>query len=90
MLIYNNQERVRNTLALCSSDDLRNWRVERIAMQSTNTAHHGFQYAGWQFEGKDIAAVVRTASDDAEGSADNQHNANYLAFHRIKNFRKKK
>lgn len=84
----NNQERVRNTLALCSSEDLRSWQVDRIVLQSANTAHHGFQYADWQFEGKDIIAAVRTAYDDAEGGADNQHNANYLTFHRVKNFRK--
>ncbi|WP_276482533.1 sialidase family protein [Paraflavitalea pollutisoli] len=84
----NNQERVRNTLALCSSADLHTWQVERIVLQSTNTGHHGFQYADWQFEGRDIIAVIRTAYDDAEGGADNQHNANYLIFHRIDNYRK--
>ena len=85
----NNQERVRNTLALCSSPDLRTWKVNQIVLQSANTAHHGFQYADWLFDGDDIIAVVRTAYDDAEGGADNQHNANYLTFHRIKKYRKK-
>jgi hypothetical protein len=82
-----NQERVRNTLALCSSVDLCHWTVQRIVLQSANTAQHGFQYADWQFEGGDIIAVIRTAFDDEEGGADNQHNANYLIFHRIQHFR---
>ncbi|WP_315823486.1 sialidase family protein [Paraflavitalea speifideaquila] len=82
-----NQERIRNTLALCGSPDLTNWTVHRIVLQSANTAHHGFQYADWQFAGNDIIAVVRTAYDDEEGGADNQHNANYLTFQRIPNFR---
>lgn len=84
----NNQERVRNTLALCSSADLHTWQVERIVLQSANTGHHGFQYADWQFDGSDIIAVIRAAYDDAEGGADNQHNANYLIFYRIDHFRK--
>lgn len=83
-----NQERVRNTLALCSSPDLRNWTINKIVLQSANVAKHGFQYADWQFDGADIIAAVRTAYDDAEGGADNQHNANYLLFKRIENFRK--
>lgn len=82
-----NQERVRNTLALCSSPDLRQWKVNHIVLQRANAAKHGFQYADWQFDGKDIIAVVRTAYDDAEGGADNQHNANYLTFQRVADFR---
>lgn len=84
----NNQERVRNTLALCSSPDLYKWTINRIMLQSANTAHHGFQYADWQFDGKDIIAVVRTAYDDNDGGSDNQHNSNYLTFQRIKHFQK--
>lgn len=82
-----NQKLVRNTLALCSSPDLRNWTVKQLVLQSANTAHHGFQYADWHFEGNDIIAVVRTAYDDEEGGADSQHNANYLVFKRIPHFR---
>ncbi len=49
---------------------------------------HGFQYLDWQFEGNDIIALSRTAYDDAEGEAHNQHDANFITFHRIENFRK--
>jgi hypothetical protein len=48
---------------------------------------HGFQYADWQFDGDDIIAVVRTAFDDGEGGAHTYHDANFLTFHRWKNFR---
>lgn len=82
-----NQERVRNTLALCSTEDLRHWKVNHIILQSNDVAKHGFQYADWAFDGNDIIAVIRTAYDDAEGGADNQHNANYMIFKRIVNFR---
>ena len=42
----------------------------------------------WQFDGEDIIAACRTAFDDAEGGAHNNHDANYLTFHRFANFRR--
>ncbi len=83
-----NFERTRNTQALCSSTDLRNWEVKSIILQHQDMDKHGFQYLDWQFEGNDIIALSRTAYDDAEGGAHNQHDANFITFHRIKNFRK--
>ena len=80
--------RTRNTLALIRSTDLRQWEVRSILLSHPDTAKHGFQYADWLFEGNDLIAVVRTAFDDAAGGAHNQHDANYLTFHRIKNFRR--
>lgn len=77
----------RNTLALISSPDLRNWRIDRIVLQHPDVEVHGFQYADWLFEGDDIVAVVRTAYDDESGGAHTYHDANYLTFHRITNFR---
>lgn len=79
--------RVRNTLALVSSSDLVHWTTERIVLYHPDAACHGFQYVDWVFDGDDIVAVSRTAFDDAEGGAYNQHNANYLTFHRIQDFR---
>ena len=55
-----------------------------------DTKHHGFQYADWLFDGDDIVFVSRTAFDDSEGGAADYHNANYLTFHRIENFRQYK
>ncbi len=87
--------RIRNTLALVSSKDLRNWLIERIVLHipyiedsTTHRAKQGFQYADFQIEGKDMIFVLRTAWDDGLGGAFDYHNANFITFHRIKNFRK--
>lgn len=82
-----NPERTRNTAALLSSPDLREWKVCGIVLHHPDVAKHGFQYFDFQFDKGDIIAVSRTAFDDKDGGADNQHNANYLTFHRIRNFR---
>ena len=78
---------VRNTLALLHSSDLRKWEVRSILMHHPDVIRHGFQYVDWQFDGDDIIAVCRTAYDDGFGGAHNNHDANYLTFHRVKNFR---
>lgn len=79
---------VRNTLVLKSSKDLKNWTVNKVLLHHPDVFKHGFQYIDWQFDGKDIIFLSRTAFDDEFGGADNFHNANFLTFHRIKNFRK--
>lgn len=78
---------VRNTLALICSPDLRRWSVCRELLHHENPASFGFQYADWQFAGDDLIAAVRTAFEDATGGAHNYHDANYLTFHRVNNFR---
>lgn len=83
----NNPERTRNTLALMSSSDLREWKVHRTIMQAPDVKKDGFQYADWQYEGDDLIAVVRTAFDDAFEGAHNQHDSNYILFTRVKKFR---
>ena len=40
-----NPERTRNTLALISSSDLMQWKVNKIIMQHPDVMHSGFQYA---------------------------------------------
>ena len=82
-----NVERTRNTQALSYSADLIKWKVSRIVLQHPDVKKHGFQYLDWQFEGDDIIAVSRTAFEDGLGGSDNQHNANFMTFHRFKNFR---
>jgi hypothetical protein len=79
--------RVRNTLALASSPDLRSWTVRSVLLRHPEPLHHGFQYVDWLFEGDDIIAVCRTAFDDEGGGAANYHDANYMTFHRIAGFR---
>ncbi len=78
---------IRNTLALVRSSDLRRWEVRAVVAYHHDVKHHGFQYPDWQFAGEDIVAVARTAYDDGLGGAHNFHDANYLTFHRIRDFR---
>ena len=78
----------RNTLALASSADLRDWEVRRTVIQHKDVKAHGYQYCDWLFEGDDLIAVVRTASDEPDGTpAHNAHDANFLTFHRVAGFR---
>jgi len=79
---------IRNTLALTSSPDLRTWTVRCVLLYHPDVKKHGFQYADWQFEGDDMIALVRTAYDDGFGGARNNHDANFMTFHRFANFRK--
>ncbi|WP_236974272.1 hypothetical protein [Membranihabitans maritimus] len=72
-----------------SSKDLVEWEVNLILLHHEEMKYHGFQYIDWQFEGNDIVYVSRTAYDDGLGGAHNNHDANFLTFHRIKKFRKK-
>jgi hypothetical protein len=80
---------VRNTLALVSSPDLRDWRLHSTVLTHPDREKHGFQYVDWQFEGEDIIAVCRTAFDDEDGGARNFHDANFMTFHRVKDFRRR-
>lgn len=83
-----NPESTRNTLTVVSSPDLKIWTIRSIVLYHPDTRMHGFQYADWQFDGADLVAVVRTAYDDSRGGAHDMHDANFLTFHRIQNFRK--
>ena len=78
---------VRNTLILKSSPDLKNWSVHHLILCHPDVKKHGFQYVDWQFDGQDIIFLSRTAYDDNYGGAHSYHDANYITFHRIINFR---
>ena len=77
----------RNTLALMSSGDLVNWQTHEIILQHPDVLNHGFQYVDWLFEGDDMIVASRTAYDDGTEQAHNNHDANFLTFHRITDFR---
>jgi hypothetical protein len=79
---------VRNTLALVSSADLRKWEIRCVLLHHPDADRHGFQYVDWQFDKNDMVAVSRTAWDDDAGGAHNFHDANFMTFHRVRNFRK--
>jgi len=82
--------RVRNTLALSSSPDMIHWKINKIVLQDTSVAKHGFQYVDWQLEGEDIIFLSRTGYDDDTGGANNCHDSNFIIFHRIPRFREHK
>lgn len=73
----------RNVLALVSSEDLRTWTINCIVLRHYDRKHHAWQYVDWVFDGDDLIYASRTAWD---GSHD-MHDANYLTFHRLENFR---
>ena len=75
---------VRNVLALVSSPDLEHWTVKSILLRHSDSRHHAWQYLDWLFDGNDLIAVSRTAWDGSHSF----HDANYLTFHRIANFRR--
>ena len=79
---------IRNTQVLINSPDLRHWDVKSTILSHPDIQRHGFQYVDWLFDGDDIIAVSRTAYDDGVGGAHNFHDANYMTFHRIQDFRK--
>ena len=76
-------ETFRNILVLSSSQNLRDWRLESIILRHEDSENHAFQYVDWLFEGDDIIAASRTAWHGSNRA----HDANYMTFHRIRNFR---
>jgi hypothetical protein len=82
-----NPSAIRNTLALLSSTNLRDWHNRGIVLHHPDTVHHAFQYVDWLIDGDDLIAACRTAFDDEQGGAHSAHDANFLTFHRIANFR---
>lgn len=77
----------RNRLYLATSPDLRNWTTRRLVLAHLDPDKHAFQYVDWVFAGRDIAYVSRTAHHDGEADAHNFHDANFLTFHTVENFR---
>jgi hypothetical protein len=82
-----NVERTRNTLAMIASPDLYRWTIRTVVLHHPDVDFHAFQYVDFQFDGNDMIALSRTAYDDGLGGAHSQHDANFITFHRFKNFR---
>lgn len=85
-----NPASIRNTQRLFSSKDLKTWTFHQKLLEHEDVRKHGFQYVDWLFKGKDILFLSRTAYEDGLGGARNNHDANFMTFHVIKNFRKSK
>lgn len=82
-----NHAAIRNTLALFWSPDLRSWKIRHVLLYHPDVNRRAFQYVDWLFDNDDLVFVSRTAWDDQHGGAPNEHDANFLTFHRITNFR---
>lgn len=78
---------VRNTLAVIHSTDLREWNIARILWHHDDEKHYGSQYVDWIFDKDDLLAVARTSDDDRTGGAHDFHDANFLTFFRVQEFR---
>ncbi|GAA3407686.1 hypothetical protein ACFFNY_11090 [Paenibacillus hodogayensis] len=79
----------RNILALVRSADLEHWEIVQDVLNYEDNGWPedfkkvGFQYIDWISDGDDILFASRTAINGAY----NFHNANYLTYHKIANFR---
>jgi hypothetical protein len=73
---------VRNTVSLVHSTDLVHWEVRCHLIFHPDTSKHGCQYLDWQIDGDDLVAVARTS-----WGGTSYHDAKFLTFHRIANFR---
>lgn len=75
----------RNVLSLIASADLENWRVcaRLVDHREADPAKVGFQYPDFDFDGDDLVCFSRTAWNGAR----NFHDANFITFHRVENFR---
>ena len=78
---------LRNRLYLSMSRDLRHWHAKYTLLEHEDLRYHAFQYVDWVFDRGDIVYVSRTAFDDGVGGAHSFHDANYLTFHRVTDFR---
>ena len=74
---------LRNRLVLISSEDVRH----SVLIESDDPFFDGFQYVDWQFDGDDMAAVIRLAMEEERGLPQRQHDANFLVFLHIPEFR---
>lgn len=81
--------RRRNILSLAISKDLINWKVVRDLINYEDkdwpegSYQVGFQYPDFFIEGDNLYYVSRTALNGAH----DYHDANYMTFHKIENFR---
>lgn len=81
---------IRNATALLSSPDLLHWDVEYLFLYSPNIDYEAFQYPNFEFEGRDLAVVCRTAFDVGGPKPPRGHDSNLITFHRISDFRDRK
>lgn len=92
-VIGDTPELIRNTAAVLSSKDLRNWDVEKLFLYTPNIDNgafgEAFQYLNFAIDENDFAVVSRTAFDVGNGQnkPPRGHDSNLMTFHRVANFR---
>ncbi|MEA2068981.1 MAG: sialidase family protein, partial [Verrucomicrobiota bacterium] len=82
---------IRNTAAMLSSEDLYNWKMEKIFLYSSDVEREGFGYFNFDFDGTNMAVIARTAfkvpGETYPKSGRGGHDTNVLTFHTIADFR---
>lgn len=79
---------IRNTTALLSSPDLRNWNVEKIFQYTEISEDQGFCYPNFDFDGTNMVIATRGAYKVGDGrDPQRAHDSNLLVFNVIKDFR---
>jgi hypothetical protein len=78
---------IRTGIALWSSSDLKEFKLQRQVFVGKSQGFHGFNYPSMEIDGSDIVFVLRTAWENDRGQAQRWHDANMFTFHRVRNFR---
>ena len=86
--MVHNEETVKNIerrciFSLSASEDLVHWRRLTTLLDCTDIPRNGVSYPSFIIDGDDILYVSRTAY----GQLKNEHDNNYVTFHRLRNFR---
>ena len=81
-------EMIRNAAALLVSQDLREWRVATIFLETPQVDYEAFQYLSYDIDGDDLIIASRTAFTIGDGKPPRGHDSNLTTFHRIENFRR--
>lgn len=76
----------RTVMSMVVSEDFYHWRVAKriLDYRHADPGHVAFQYPDFIIEGDDMLILSRTAF----GRSFNYHDANYITFHRLNDFRK--
>lgn len=84
-IVYETQPAARTVVSLAMSRDMEQFRIVKrlIDFKDSDPRQTGFQYISFIIDGEDILFLSRTAMNKVR----NHHDANYITFHRVGNFR---
>lgn len=83
----NDPNMIRNTAAVLTSQDLFNWKVEKIFIYSSDAEKNGFGYLNFDFDDTNMAVIARTAFPVGSNDPNRGHDSNLLTFHKLNDFR---